>query len=102
MMFRSRTFWRLFGTYGLFWLASIGLLGAVVVANVDGYERRRFTNSVRVRAHPAEDALRGQTGAPSGLQERAARLARAAEARITLIAADGRVLADSEEDAAVM
>src|SRR5436190_749567 len=33
-MYRSRIFWRLFGTFGVLWLASIGLLGAVIVTRV--------------------------------------------------------------------
>lgn len=33
-MYRSRMFWRLFGTFGVLWLASIGLLGVVIVNRV--------------------------------------------------------------------
>lgn len=33
-MYRSRMFWRLFGTFGVLWLVSIGLLGAVIVYRV--------------------------------------------------------------------
>jgi two-component system phosphate regulon sensor histidine kinase PhoR len=102
VMLRSWTFWRLFGTFGLLWLLSIGLLGVVVAAQVDGYEWERITNSVRVRAVLTRDALRGQTGDAAELQQHVRRLAEDAGARITLIADDGRVLADSEEDPAQM
>jgi two-component system phosphate regulon sensor histidine kinase PhoR len=33
-VYRSRMFWRLFGTFGVLWLVSIGLLGAVIVNRV--------------------------------------------------------------------
>src|SRR5690242_2784274 len=91
VMFRSWTFWRLFGTFGLLWLALIGLLGAAVVPQVDRYERERITNSVRVRAVLARDALRGRTEDAAALQEHVLRLAEDAGARLTLIADDGQV-----------
>jgi two-component system phosphate regulon sensor histidine kinase PhoR len=101
-MLRSWTFWRLFGTFGLLSLLSIGLLGMVVVAQVDRHERERITNSVRVRAELARDALRGRNDDDAARQEHVKRLAEAAGARVTLIADDGRVLADSAEDPAVL
>jgi two-component system phosphate regulon sensor histidine kinase PhoR len=101
-MFRSWTFWRLFGTFGLLWLASIGLLGAAVVAQVDHYERERITNSVRVRAVLTRDALRGAAERGAALEERVRRLAEDAGARLTLIADNGDVVADSDKDPEAM
>jgi two-component system phosphate regulon sensor histidine kinase PhoR len=101
-MLGSWTFWRLFGTFGLLWLASIGLLGVVVVARVDGYERRRIENSLRVRAVLVRSALQDHTDNDAELRWHVKRLDDDAGARITLIAPDGRVRADSREDPAVM
>jgi two-component system phosphate regulon sensor histidine kinase PhoR len=101
-MLRSWTFWRLFGTFGLLWLASIGLLGAIVVARVGAYERERIETSVRVRARLTRHALRGHTADAAELRGYVGRLAKDSGARITLIADDGTVRADSAEDPAVM
>jgi two-component system phosphate regulon sensor histidine kinase PhoR len=98
-MLRSWTFWRLFLTFGLLWLGSIGLLGVLVVTSVDRYERRQIEDSVHRRALLARDALRGRPAeSDAGLQEHVARLAEDAGARITLIDDDGRVRADSSQD----
>jgi two-component system phosphate regulon sensor histidine kinase PhoR len=101
-MLRSWTFWRLFLTFGLLWLASIALLGAVIGARVDANERQRIETSVHVRARLARDALADKAEDDAVLQQRVRQLAKDAGARITVIAADGTVQADSEEDAAVM
>jgi two-component system phosphate regulon sensor histidine kinase PhoR len=100
-MLRSWTFWRLFLTFGLLWLASIGLLGVVVGARLEAYERRQIEDGVHVRASLARDALRGEAD-DARLQAHVRRLASDAGARLTVIGDDGRVLADSEEDPGVM
>jgi two-component system phosphate regulon sensor histidine kinase PhoR len=98
-MLRSWTFWRLFLTFGLPWLASIGLLGVVVVTSVDGHQRRQIADSVQRRAVLTRDALRGRAGeGDEALQQLVQRLAEDAGARVTLIGADGRVRADSARD----
>ncbi len=101
-MLRSCTFWRLFGTFGLLPLLSVGLLVFVVVSQVDGYDQGRNVDNVRQRALLTRDALRGRTDDAAALQEEVKQLAADGGARITLIAADGRVRADSEQDPAVM
>jgi two-component system, OmpR family, phosphate regulon sensor histidine kinase PhoR len=101
-MIRSWTFWRLFGTFGLLWLASFGLLGFAVITQVDRYERDLIATSLRARALLAQDALRGHTDDSAALPERVQRLADDAGARLTLIDADGRVRADSARDPAAM
>ncbi len=101
-MLHSWTFWRLFGTFGLLWLLSVGLLGAVVVTRVDGFERRRIENSLRARAVLVRSALQDHTGSDAELRWHVKRLGDDAGARVTLIAADGRVRADSKEDPAGM
>jgi two-component system phosphate regulon sensor histidine kinase PhoR len=100
-MLRSWTFWRLFLTFGVLWLLSIGLLGVFLAARVDRYEREHIEDGVHVRARLAREALRGETD-DAHLQAHVLRLADDAGARVTVIADDGRVRADSEEDPAVM
>jgi hypothetical protein len=36
-MWRSRTFWRLFGTFGALPLLAVGLLGMVIVGRIGQY-----------------------------------------------------------------
>ena len=45
-MWLSRIFWRLFGTYGVLWLISIGVLGAIIVDRVE----RLFMEQVENRS----------------------------------------------------
>src|SRR5262245_35496346 len=100
-MLRSWTFWRLFLTFGVLWLLPIVGPGAFLVARVDRHERQQIEESVHRRALLARDALRGEAD-DKEFKEHVARLAEDAGARITVIADDGRVRADSEEDPAVM
>ena len=95
-MGRSWTFWRLFGTFGVLWPLSLGALGLLVVARIERHERARVEDDLRVNALLAREAARDR--APAGLQELAGRLAGETGLRVTLIAADGAVLGDSEED----
>ncbi len=97
---RSRIFWRLFSTFGLLVLAAIALLGALVSGRIERHELRQVEESLNVKAVLVEEALRHWPA--NELQTRVAALRSRAGTRITLIAADGRVLADSEEDPARM
>ncbi|HKI34171.1 MAG TPA: hypothetical protein VKA46_20125, partial [Gemmataceae bacterium] len=82
-MLRSCTFWRLFGTFGLLPLLSVGLLVFVVVSQVDGYDQGRNVDNVRQRALLTRDALRGRTDDAAALQEEVKQLAADGGARIT-------------------
>jgi two-component system phosphate regulon sensor histidine kinase PhoR len=97
-MFRSWTFWRLFASYGVLWLASIGVLGTVVVSRADRYARQRIESGLRTDAFFVKDAVRGQTADPAALRRRVKDLGQDTGLRITLIEPDGTVLADSSED----
>ncbi len=101
-MLRSWTFWRLFLTLVALSLLPIGLVGFVVAGQMDRYERERIAASVRVCALLVREALRGRTDNAGKLQEQARQLADDAGARVTLLAADGRVQADSAEDPATI
>jgi len=95
-MWHSRTFWRFFLTSAALIVAAIGLLGFVVVGRVEKHSLEQLENTLRARAVLVRDVAQDR---PAGeLQERVADVGREIVTRITLIAADGTVLADSEKD----
>ena len=103
-MARRRLLWKLYPAYVL--------LLALCVLGVTGYALRsvrqfyyaQVTDDLEARARlirpQVAEKLRGGELAP--LAAAAEELGRLAKARVTIIAADGRVLADSEEDPAAM
>ena len=98
-MWRSRMFWRLFGTFSILLLAAIGLLGLVVIGRVEKYFLNQLENSLRSKAVLLREAVRGRTKDQAPLlQKQVTALRPEIAARITLLARDGRVLADSAED----
>ena len=48
IMGRSSTFWRLFGTFGLLWLASIGMLGGIAVTRLDRFDQQHIKEDLGV------------------------------------------------------
>src|SRR5262249_5957343 len=97
-MWRFRTFWRLFGASSVLLLAAIGLLGAVIVGRVERHTLEHIAESLRARALLVADTVRDRSGEQNvRLQPQIAALGHEIATRITLIASDGRVLADSEE-----
>jgi two-component system phosphate regulon sensor histidine kinase PhoR len=99
-MWRSPTFWRLFLASGALILAAIGLLGFVIVGRAERHSLEQIEESLRARALLVRAAVQDRPTAE--LQPRIAALGHEINTRITLIAADGVVLADSQEDPAVM
>jgi len=100
---RSRTFWRLFGSFGLLSLFSITILGFVVVGRVERRELAQIEQGLKINAVLVEENVRDLTpDLVPGLQPRVVVLHREVGARITLLASDGRVLADSLEDPGAM
>jgi len=96
-------FWRLFGTYSALLLAAIGLLGSVILARVERYSLEQIEDSLRAKAVLIGEVLRDRpAGRPAARQDRLAQMGSQLLARITLLAEDGRVLADSDEDPAQM
>jgi two-component system phosphate regulon sensor histidine kinase PhoR len=96
-MWRSRMFWRLFGTFGVLLLASITFLGIVVLNRVEEYFLQQIEDSLRIKAVLVREALAKMPPGQS-LQERIMAMRPNVAMRITLIAKNGDVLADSEED----
>src|SRR5947207_1819945 len=102
-MLRSRMFWRIFGTYGALILLSLGVTGAFVAARVERNQLEQIEGHLRSEALFIEALLRdlAPLDAPkmwTRLAERTPEIA----TRLTLIAADGKVLADSTHDPKTM
>jgi two-component system phosphate regulon sensor histidine kinase PhoR len=102
-MWRSRTFWRLFGAFGVLLLATLGLLGVVIVGRVERHYLEQIEASLRTKAVLVREVARARRGEPARLlQQRVLALRKDIATRVTLVAEDGRVLADSDEDPAHM
>jgi two-component system phosphate regulon sensor histidine kinase PhoR len=97
-MWRSRTFWRLFGTYSVLWILVIALLGLILVSRVERYFLEQIEDSLRTRAilvrQVAEELMADRVALQSGMT----RLHNEIATRITLLDADGNVLVDSDRD----
>src|SRR5438046_514001 len=93
---RSRTFWRLFGTFGLLVLAAIVVLGALVSSRIEWHEMQQIEESLHIKAVLVEEVVRDVP--EDQLQARVVALREKTGTRITLIDHDGGVLAESEED----
>jgi two-component system phosphate regulon sensor histidine kinase PhoR len=98
-MLHSRTFWRLFGASAFLVLTSISLLGVVIVRRVERHFLEQTEETLRTRAVLLLDTVSDRSSEPATLlQVRIRRLGAMTGTRMTLLADDGRVLADSEED----
>src|SRR5207248_20208 len=98
-MWRSLMFWRLFGACGVLLLSALGVLGMVIADRVEEYSLGQIENSLRTKAILVREAVRGRPAEQAPLlQTWVVSVRHEIATRITLLAADGRVLADSEED----
>ncbi len=98
---RSRTFWWLVATYSLLVFATTGILGVVVHQWVEHYGFEQVEENLRMHAFLiAQDLQDLGTDAPVALQPRVDAMQREINSRVTVLASDGRVLADSSEDPA--
>lgn len=96
-MWHSRIFWRLFGTYGLLLSVAIGLLGWWLWQRLEQRLVQNTQQNLAGKLLLVAELLAEQTepNQPAELQSRVKRWGDVADLRVTLIAADGRVLADS-------
>ena len=107
-MFRSRVLWKLYGSYALLIViavAGIGLLlfsrlRADALSDIDDNLRSEAALLVELARPALEAAAPGSSadGPTQALQNRVARAGRQLGTRLTVIAVDGRVLADSARD----
>jgi two-component system phosphate regulon sensor histidine kinase PhoR len=92
-------FWRLFGWQAALLLAAIGLLGLVIYQRVERYHLEHIEDRLRARALILSESIPWQRGeSAERLQERVRALRAKLDTRLTVIADDGAVLADSDED----
>ncbi|MBM4004172.1 MAG: HAMP domain-containing protein [Planctomycetes bacterium] len=95
-MFRSRIFWRLFGVMILLLAAAFAMLGWLLVSRMEAFLLEQTRADLEERSVFLLEWV--SQVEVSRLQAEVQRIAPAQAARITLISADGTVLADSDED----
>ncbi|MFH0941874.1 MAG: ATP-binding protein [Chloroflexota bacterium] len=102
-MFRSIQ-WRLTAWFVLLVLLSTGVLGAYLTSSIRKSELSSLRNQLLSEARIIAQASQSGISAPdeAGLDVLAKKLGGEAGTRVTIIARDGRVLGDSEEDPRVM
>ena len=89
---------KLLAVYTLAFVVIIGLFGAVVDSSLRRQSLDDLTSSLIQQASVIEMAIRGETDLDALVEELGTR----SESRVTVIAIDGLVLADSAEDASTM
>lgn len=103
-LFSSRLFWKIFAAYAA--LTSVSVILMVVI--LSNRQREVVVERVQQRLHDLAVVLRNDTlhvfeeGASAKLQETLKRLGQETETRMTIVADDGEVLGDSDEDPKVM
>jgi two-component system phosphate regulon sensor histidine kinase PhoR len=102
-MWRSRMFWRLFGTYGLLLLAAIGVLGAVVLQRVERYYSQQLAERLRTKTFLIREIVQGRDNQSLAELDAALKQLRQEQLpRVTLIDEQGKVLVDTDLDPAGM
>src|SRR5438067_722194 len=92
-MYRSRTFWRIFGTYGVLLTLSLAVLGIWISRRVERQFLDGIAETLRTKAILVREAVRDRPAAEAPLlQKRMVALRREIATRITLIDAFGTVL----------
>jgi two-component system phosphate regulon sensor histidine kinase PhoR len=92
-------FWHQFGTYAVLILASLGLVGVLVANRVERDRLQQIEERLRAETVLIQELIRGKSEEQiADLHQRLRHLGQRMGTRITLIAADGRVLADSAFD----
>ena len=94
-MWRSRIFWRLFGVYGILLTLSFGTLGWVLIGRMENHLLQEIQHGLEIKTLLLRDLVNRH--GELDLQEQTSRLAEETKTRITLIRANGEVLADSAE-----
>src|SRR3989442_15508279 len=94
-MWRSRIFWRLFGAYSILLTFSFGTLGWLLIDRMENHLLQEIQHGLEIKTLLLRDLVNHIGEAE--LQEQMLRVAQETNARITLIDASGKVLADSGE-----
>ncbi len=103
-MLGSRFLWKLYAGYAVVILITATLVGVLVVRGFKRDLTDQVRSSLRSEALLLRDIAAPYVQAPpdSAFQQRVWMLGARADTRLTVIAADGRVLADSREDPSAM
>src|SRR5690349_2178530 len=97
-MARLSLFWQLFLSYGLLVVVALGALGAVVGGRVEQFALPRVRDELRTTALLVQEAVRDRPAADIGARLHG--LHDKIGARVTLIAADGTVVFETDRAAA--
>lgn len=97
-MWRSSLLWRFFGAYSVLLAMSLGLLGLVVIRRLEKRLLQETHQGLEMKTWLVSELVTSQNLDPAARQQQVKQLADETQTRITLIAADGRVLADSAEE----
>jgi len=101
-MLRSRIFWRLFAAYGLLLAIALGAVGWLIQRRVETHLVGEMRRKLEADAQLVQQLVLARASSPAEQSGQVVRLARITGQRITLIAADGAVLADSAAEPAGM
>ena len=94
-MWRSRFFWRLFLAYSALLAVALGVLAGILIKRIERHLLREKQNSLEIKSLLVRDLVNRYSLAE--IQDHIPRIAQESNTRITLIRADGEVLADSAE-----
>jgi len=103
-MLRSRFFWKLYAGYAALVVLSVVTVGVLTARWIAADTVRETEHALQVNARLLHDIVEGPLRAEgdASLQARIVALGRATGTRLTVIRADGVVIADSDEDPATM
>ncbi len=103
-MFGSRFLWKLYAGYAVVIVLTAFMVGVMVVRGLERDLTRQIQSSLQSEALLLQEIARPYVDAPpdSAFQHRVWVLGSSADTRMTVIDADGRVLADSREDPSAM
>jgi two-component system phosphate regulon sensor histidine kinase PhoR len=97
-MFRSRMFWNLFLGYGTLIFFAVALLGVTLDAQAEKNEWQSLDERLLQQAHIYYDVIKDPTGPEAKLAAARSTPPDMIETRVTFVAKDGTVLADSLKD----
>ena len=99
-MWSSRLFWKAFTAFVGLIILSAAVFGLLVTSGQQDQVEAQFINRLRVSAMMLGRVVEGvlTSGEVDCLQDRIKELGKRTETRLTVIAFDGRVIADSEKE----
>ncbi len=103
-MFHSRFLWRLFASYAALILISIAVIGGMILNRMENDSLEEIKRSLKSQVILFKDIAAGYLTGPAGdsIREHIRSLGAELGTRLTIIDAEGVVLADSQKDPAIM